>query len=260
MMYFRILLLLKEKTIMTVTKEFNGKWRVDISNGYITLTSERNRHRKSGFKTRKEAEEYEVNFRVFNLNQVRIKDRISISYLYKLLKEEDKIRGNKRGTVGTQESYFNCYASKFFKNADMKLISTSKVKSYRDCLQNSPNMKRGGLSNSHINQQMIFIHKLFELSISKRIRQDNPCDALRKLPKQHKGISYYIPEQFKIFDSCFTDEEYRYQLLYRVLMFTGARLGETLALNWNNVNLAENYIDIVHSAYYRKNQVHIEIV
>lgn len=83
---------------------------------------------------------------------------------------------------------------------------------------------------------------------------------LKRLPEQHKEMSYYTPEQFKSFDSCFTEGEYRYQLLYRVLMFTGVRLGEALALTWNNVNLTEHYIDIVYSAYYRKNQVHIGTV
>lgn len=40
-------------------------------------------------------------------------------------------------------------------------------------------------------------------------------------------------------------------------MFTGARLGEALALTWKNINLTENYIDIIHSADYRNNKVHI---
>lgn len=43
-------------------------------------------------------------------------------------------------------------------------------------------------------------------------------------------------------------------------MLSGTRLGEALALTWNKVNLDENYIDIVCSAYYRKNQVHIGTV
>lgn len=42
---------------MTVTKQQNGKWTVDISDGFSPLTGDRIRHRKKGFKTRKEAEQ-----------------------------------------------------------------------------------------------------------------------------------------------------------------------------------------------------------
>lgn len=245
---------------MTVTKLKNGKWLVDISDGYSHLTGNRIRHRKKGFKTRKEAEQYEADYKINQLHQVKPKDRLSISYLYSLVRQEDELRGNKRGTVDTQESYYTQYVSKFFANADMKLVTINDIKEYRDWLIQTPSVKGGTLSNSHINQQMIFIHKLFDIAIAKRFRSDNPCNGLKRLPEQHKEMSYYTPEQFKIFDSCFTEGEYRYQLLYRVLMFTGARLGEVLALTWNKVNLDENYIDIVYSAYYRKNQVHIGTV
>lgn len=107
----------------------------------------------------------------------------------------------------------------------MKLVTVNDVKEYRDWLIQTPSVKGGMLSNSHINQQMIFLHKLFDVAIAKRFRTDNPCNALKRLPEQHKEISYYTPEQFKLFDSCFSDNEYSYQLLYRLLMFTGARLG-----------------------------------
>ncbi|EMB87609.1 tyrosine recombinase xerC-like protein [Streptococcus mutans NMT4863] len=245
---------------MTVTKQQNGKWIVDISDGFSHLTGDRIRHRKKGFKTRKEAEQYEADYRINHLHQFKPKDRLSVNYLYSLVRQEDQLRGNKKGTIDTQESYYTQYASKFFADADMKLVTINDIKDYRDWLIQTPSVKGGTLSNSHINQQMIFIHKLFEVAIAKRFRTDNPCNGLKRLPEQHKEMSYYTPEQFKLFDSCFTEEEYRYQLLYRVLMFTGARLGEALALTWNNVNLNENYIDIVHSAYYRKNQVHIGTV
>lgn len=55
---------------------------------------------------------------------------------------------------------------------------------------------------------MIFVHKLFDIAISKGFRQDNPCDAIRKLPEKHKEMSYYTPEQFKEFESYFEESEY----------------------------------------------------
>ena len=245
---------------MAVTRQQNKKWKVDISDGYDAVTGEQKRHRKTDFKTRKEAERYGADYRINKLHQVRHKDKVSISYLYSLVQEEDELRGNKRGTIDSQESYYRVYMSKYFKNADMRAVSVTDIKEYRNWLKNQPSVKGGTLTNSHVNQQMIFVHKMFDVAIANHIRQDNPCNGLRRLPEQHKEMDYYTPDQFKQFDSLFEEHEYPFQLLYRVLMYTGMRIGEALALTWQHVNLEESYIDIKYSAYYRKGQVHIGTV
>ena len=245
---------------MVVTRQKNKKWRVDISDGYDAVTRKQKRHRKTDFKTRREAERYEADYRINKLHQIKYKDKVTVSYLYSLVQEEDELRGNKRGTIDSQESYYRVYISKYFKNADMRAISVTDIKEYRNWLKSQPSVKGGTLTNSHVNQQMIFVHKMFEVAIANRIRQDNPCNGLRRLPQQHKEMAYYTPEQFKQFDSLFEENEYSFQLLYRILMYTGMRIGEALALTWEQVNLDENYIDVKYSAYYRNGQVHIGTV
>lgn len=230
---------------------------MDISDGYNPITGEQRRHRKTDFKSRREAEQYEADYRLNKLHQVSYKDRISVEYLYSLVRIEDKLRGNKRGTIDTQESYFRQYLSTYFSKADMSKVTTYDIKDYRDWLKSQPSIKGGNLSNSHVNQQMIFVHKLFEVAVNNQLRQDNPCSGIRRLPEKHKEMNYYTPEQFKQFDSVFKEDEYSFQLLYRLLMYTGFRMGEALALTWSNVKLEEKYIDIQYSAYYRNNKLHI---
>lgn len=255
-----ILELSKENLDMTVTKLSNGKWKVDISDGLSPLTGERVRHRKYAFRSKKEAESYEADYRIHKLKQVHFKHTLSISDLYALLKEEDENRGNKRGTIDTQESYYKQYVSRFFQDADLAKVTIHHVKEFRSWLSKQPSVKGGNLSNTHVNQQMIFLHKLFEVAIAHQFRSDNPCNNIRKLPDEHKEMSYYTPSEFKRFDNLFEDDEYPFRLLYRMLMYTGIRLGEALALNWNHINLGEGYIDIEYSAYYRNKQVHIGTV
>lgn len=50
----------------------------------------------------------------------------------------------------------------------------------------------------------------------------------------------------------FTPEEYHYQLLFKVLYFTGMRLGEVLALNWNDIGFSRNIITVSKSVYFKK--------
>lgn len=245
---------------MAVTRQKNKKWKVDLSDGYDAITGGQKRHRKTNFKSRKEAERYEADYRINKLHQVGHKDKVSVSYLYSLVKEEDELRGNKRGTIDSQESYYRMYVSKYFKNANLREVSLQDIKQYRDWLRKQPSVKGGTLTNSHINQQMIFVHKLFDIAVTNGIRTNNPCDGLRRLPQQHKEMAYYTPEQFKRFDSLFKESEYQYQLLYRLLMYTGVRIGEALALTWEQINLDEKYVDVKFSAYYRNSEVHIGTV
>ena len=65
---------------------------------------------------------------------------------------------------------------------------------------------------------MIFVHKLFDIVISKGFRQDNPCDAIRNFQKSIKKMSYYTPEQFKEFESYFEESEYplNFYIVYHV--------------------------------------------
>ena len=127
---------------MTVTRQKNKKWRVDISDGYDTVTGSQRRHRKTGFKSREEAERYEADYRINRLHQISHKDKISVVYLYSLVQEEDELRGNKKGTIDSQESYYRVYVSQYFKNANMRTVSVTDVKEYRNWLKKHPPLPR----------------------------------------------------------------------------------------------------------------------
>ena len=74
----------------------------------------------------------------------------------------------------------------------MREVSLQDIKQYRDWLRKQPSVKGGTLTNSHINQQMIFVHKLFDIAVTNGIRTNNPCDGLRRLPQttQRNGLLY----------------------------------------------------------------------
>lgn len=242
---------------MAVTKQKNGSWQVDVSDGFSPLNGGQHRHRKKGFKTKKEALDYEAKYRLEELGQFRVRAKLSIGSLYTLLKKEDVLRGNRQSSIDTQESYYRTYVARFFKDADMSQVKTSDIKEFRDWLINTPSVKGGTLSATNINTIMIFVGKLFKIAILNDLRRDNPCAPLKRLAQKHKEMAYYTPEQFKYFMTLFKENEYHFQLLYKTLMFTGARIGEALALTWEKVNFTEGYIDIHGTAHYRKKEITI---
>ena len=91
---------------MTITKNKNGTWRVDISDGINPLTGIQGRHRKYDCKTKKEAIEYEAKYRLEELGEFKRKDKLSIDSLYALLKNEEIVNQLKIHKILIIESMF----------------------------------------------------------------------------------------------------------------------------------------------------------
>ncbi len=100
---------------MTITKNKNGTWRVDISDGINPLTGIQGRHRKYDCKTKKEAIEYEAKYRLEELGEFKRKDKLYSSLYLLASKKEDVLRGNRQSTKDTQDSIIESMFSKFFK-------------------------------------------------------------------------------------------------------------------------------------------------
>lgn len=85
-----------------------------------------------------------------------------------------------------------------------------------------------------------------DTSIKNNMISNNPCMAVT-LPKRDKGeVLYFTPEQANQFLEAV--KETKHYPLYVLEMITGLRLGEIVALRWENVDLDEKRIDIKLSA------------
>ena len=180
---------------MTVRKE-NNTWTVDVSSGKRAIDGKRNRHKKFGFATKREAEEYETNYKVTKLKQITYKNVLTVGMLYELTKQEDVRRENRMATIDTQYSYYTQYISVFFENADMKMVDIEDVLDFREWLRKKSSKKGGTLAEVTVNRQMIFLGKMFECAIKAKFRTDNPCKLIRKLSQSRTEFEYYTPQMF----------------------------------------------------------------
>ncbi|MDU0409777.1 tyrosine-type recombinase/integrase [Lactococcus lactis] len=242
---------------MGITKH-NEKWKVDISSGVDNITGKRTRHIKKGFKTKAEAEAYEARFRIFELNKIHHKEKLSIDYLYSLMVQEDKAANKKMSYIITQKNSFNNYFREYFSKADMKKITYNEVVDFRDYLLARPNRQNGGtLSANSVNHQMVLLKKLLDIGVKRGYMEVNPSKMVKKLPVPKAVMKYYTAKEFKEFLTIFEDGEYSYKLFFKVLFFTGLRLGEALALTWEDINFEESYLMISKSIYYYKNEAYL---
>ncbi|NQP53596.1 site-specific integrase [Streptococcus suis] len=244
---------------MAIRKDKDGGWIVDISNGFDPITLKQRRVVRKGYKTKKEATEAEHYLRSVELKERFYGAKITVSMLYELLKEEDNINCRKISYINTQDNNYNRHIKDYFSKVD----NVGKL-TYEDIYQFREHLKQKVAQNSNkplstntINKIMILLKKIFDIGLRKGYYATNPVKLLKKLPIEKTKMQFWTVEEFHQFLTLFEPEEYNIKLLFTVLFFIGLRLGEALALTWQDIDFSSNTIHITKSIYVNKGISHI---
>lgn len=239
---------------MAIRKGKDGNWIVDISNGFDPITLKQRRLVRKGYKTKKEATEAEHYLRSVELKERFYGAKITVYMLYELLKEEDRINHRKISYINTQENNYNRHIKNYFSKVDnVGKLTYDDIYQFREHLrqkvaQNSDNL----LSANTINKIMILLKKIFDVGLRKGYYTTNPVKLLKKLPIEKTKMQFWTVKEFQQFLTLFEPEEYNIKLLFTLLFFSGLRLGEALALTWQDIDFSTNTIHITKSVYVNK--------
>ena len=239
---------------MAIRKDKDGGWIVDISNGYDPITLKQRRIIRKGYKTKKEAIEAETFLRTVELKNNKYGTKATIPLLYNLLKEEDVINQRKVSYINTQENNYNKHIKGYFSKVDnVAKLTYEDIYQFREHLRRkvAPNSDNP-LSTNTINKIMILLKKIFDVGLRKGYYTTNPVKLLKKLPIEKTKMQFWTVKEFQQFLTLFEPEEYNIKLLFTLLFFTGLRLGEALALTWQDIDFSTNTIHITKSVYVNK--------
>lgn len=244
---------------MTVRKEKNGTWTVDISDGFHPITQKRIRVVRKGSKTKKEALELEQHLRIVDLKEKRFDFLITTDMLFELLEEEDIQNNRKISYLSTQKNNYERHIKPYFQDVNLNKLSYENIFEFREYLKTKPKKQNDNqhLSNNTINKIIILLKKIFDTGVRKSLIDKNPVENMRKLPINKKTITFWSVEEFARFRKLITKEEKSYDLFFTLAFFTGMRMGEILALNWNDINLLTNTIHVTKTAYFLNKRNHI---
>ena len=244
---------------MSVRKEKNGTWTVDISDGFHPITQKRIPVVRKGSKTKKEALELEQHLRIVDLKEKRFDFLITTDMLFELLEEEDRQNNRKISYLSTQKNNYERHIKPYFQNVNLNKLSYENIFEFREYLKTKPKKQNDNqhLSNNTINKIIILLKKIFDTGVRKSLIDKNPVENLRKLPINKKAITFWSVEEFTRFRKLITKEEKSYDLFFTLAFFTGMRMGEILALNWNDINLLTNTIHVTKTAYFLNKRNHI---
>lgn len=244
---------------MAIRKDKDNSWIVDISNGFDPITLKQRRIVRKGFKTKKEATEAEHYLRSVELKERFYGAKITVPMLYDMLKEEDSINHRKTSYINTQENNYNRHIKDYFSNVDnVEKLTYEDIYQFREHLrQKVAQNSDKPLSTNTINKIMILLKKIFDVGLRKGYYTTNPVKLLKKLPIEKTKMQFWTIAEFQQFLKLFEVDEYNIKLLFTVLFFTGLRLGEALALTWQDVDFTSNTIHVTKSTYVNKGISHI---
>lgn len=212
---------------MPAYKDGNGKWRTTFYCGNDN-EGKRKKINKRGFDTKKSALEYERDFIAKNKGSVDM-SFISLTELY-----FNYITNQKKGsTIFNETQTIKRKIIPFFKKYKIREITPLVVDNWQKSLNGKISSKK--LINSYLKNVFTFAYKFTELNFNPVIENIKGEDNIVKKEVITVDILNQILKQTK---------EEKYKMLYKVLFWTGMRIGEALALTFDDVNLNAKKITI----------------
>lgn len=220
----------------------NGQWLVDVSLGIDPITGERIRTRRKVL-TEKEAQDLEVRIKSeYEKDHFVQKEKMEFCDLLNLFYEYSEAAH--KGTYPENMMYsINKHILPYFKKSILQRIRKKDILNFRKHLQ-SKTEKEKKLSNKTINNIMTILNQIFNVGILEEALTSNPCDNIKRLPKEHKKMKFWTPQEFKDFLSLIPGDQLLFKTFYTTAYLTGMRCGELLGLTWIDIDRYKKEIDV----------------
>ncbi len=229
---------------MPAYKEDNGTWcaRFYTSDYY----DNRIQKKKRGFKTKREALEYEREF----LTKTTFSLSMSFQNLYELYMEDLKHRV-KLNTFKTKLFLLELKILPFFKNLIVEKITPVTIRQWQNEIIKSINPNTNEpYSQTYIktiNNQLVAI---FNYAVRFHGLQENPCHKAGTIGKKHANeMNIWTLDKFNLFVKTF-EHKPLIHAGFHILFWCGLRIGELLALTFGDINFEKKTLT-VNKSYQR---------
>ena len=195
--------------------------------------------RKRGFKTKKEALEWESNYKLrANADMdMLLKDFVEVYFRDKDGELKERTKKNKRYMIET-------HVLPFFGTKKMNEISPA------DIIQWQNEIRSLNYSQTYLRMIQNQITALFTHAHNIYNLENNPCKKVKKMGKSDADkLDFWTKQEYDRFIETI-DKGSRYFVIFEILFWTGCREGEMLALTKRDVDFENNRLSI-SKTYYR---------
>jgi integrase len=143
------------------------------------------------------------------------------------------------GALEDLESHGRVRLIPFFASSELATIDERDVRDWLALMYED--VENGELSAKTVNNARTWLSVVFNEAVRRRLMPRNPCKAVPRLPHVTPDLDYLrITEIDGYLSACAT----HYRPLAELLIGTGARISEALALTWGDVDLAGRVVQI----------------
>lgn len=181
--------------------------------------------------------------------------------------EDYKKLAIKRTSLDNYYRYFNTHIKdSYLGKTPLKKITATQVQRFiNEKSENGRSDKSGGLSRSSVKHIFNVIFGSLEQAVKINMLSYNPCKAITLPKKEKREMLYFTPDQANLFLESVKGS--KYYPLYALVLVTGLRLGEAIALRWECVDLDAKTISVKLNAVIvskeeqtEKGVVHSEVI
>jgi integrase len=190
---------------------------------YQDWTGKRKRKKKEGFSTKREAQAFEKNF----IEKESGNPTMTFNALYELYKDDCQ-RHLKKSTMLSKFSVIESHILPYFQDLRINDILPSSIRNW----QNEITSK--GYSPSYCYCLYRNLSAILNFAVRYYGLPSNPASKTGSIGKREVHQAFWTLEEFQRFAITLTKPEHI--MIFYMLFWTGCRIGEILALTWNDVS------------------------
>lgn len=208
-----------------------GTWYASFR--YVDWTGEKKQKLKRGFKTKKEALNFESEFIRMTAADLQMEMNSFVEIYF-----EDKKNELKPNSIRNKRHMINKHVLPYFGKKRMNEITPSDVIQWQNTIQEKGYSKTyERMLQNQLNALLNHAQKIYGL-------KDNPCKKTKRMGKSDADkLEFWTLEEYKKFieEVDYGSEDY---LMFEILFWTGIREGELLALSFSDFNMNRNQLHI----------------
>lgn len=211
---------------------------------YKDWTGERKLKKKRGFKTMREAKEFEREFKLMYASDPNMTFATLVDLYF-----DDANNRIRQGTTQTKKNMFDTHITPYFKLKKINEIDVGDIRRWQNGMLKKINPHNNQpYSPTYLRTINSQLSAIFSFAVQYYKLPSNPCQKVKAIgKKQADEMNFWTLDQFnKVI--AFEDKA-AYHLAFMLLYWTGMREGECLALTPNKIIHEKKAIDICQTYY-----------